>query len=672
MKPKMSSPFHFMALKTVCSLTLFLIFGVFSLPAEVKNVSNSPGVKSFYPRMATDPSGTIHVVWVEKNSDPTGDLFYTQSMTNGASWTTPLNLSNSSSVFADTERACDICADSAGNIYVAWVEDDKIYLRTSSGGTWSAPTLIDSGEPLDTVSIASGKPGNIYMIWWALSGTVWSRARVDGTMEGFHRLSRGGLRSKFPRIAVGNDAVYACWSEKNNPLDIYETVYSSRSTALNSSWTAVDKVYETGESQSHPDVEVDSMDNPHFIWSDYISGNRVVRYTTWTGSAFTAPVDISSTILLHYPSIYEQNNVLYVCWQVGGYENGTTIQYNVHDGSGWSGVTNISQSAGSTFADVSASSDGKNAHFTWDSFGEIKFTSLEVIVTPNELPVADFTFSPETGGFPLEVTFDASLSYDPDGQIDRYEWDFGDGSTGEGITMTHTYQNAGTYTIDLLVVDNNGAGARAQKTIEVLEISNEPPVADFTYSPQTGLYPLQVSFDASSSYDPDGEISRYSWDFGNDSTASGPQVTHTFSPWGNYSVTLEVEDDMGETASKTVEITVLRLFQPLNIRWEIIHDDSLFLRRFLVRISWEKNPLNDQVAAVASYRIYRKNAGESDVSYVRIGEVASSEYQYFDKNVGKNSQYVYTVTSVDSQGHESPIDGQTLSRGSKASVRRHR
>ncbi len=77
--------------------------------------------------------------------------------------------------------------------------------------------------------------------------------------------------------------------------------------------------------------------------------------------------------------------------------------------------------------------------------------------TPNLRPTAAFSADMTEGAAPLEVRFDASASNDPDGSIASYEWAFGDGSTGSGRTITHTYDAAGSYTPSLTVTDNRGA-----------------------------------------------------------------------------------------------------------------------------------------------------------------------------------------------------------------------
>jgi PKD repeat protein len=79
----------------------------------------------------------------------------------------------------------------------------------------------------------------------------------------------------------------------------------------------------------------------------------------------------------------------------------------------------------------------------------------------NQPPVAAFTTGGTGGAAPWTVTFDASGSRDPDGQIASYRWEFGDGGTGTGATPTWTYQQPGFYTPRLTVTDNRGAEAFA-------------------------------------------------------------------------------------------------------------------------------------------------------------------------------------------------------------------
>ena len=76
----------------------------------------------------------------------------------------------------------------------------------------------------------------------------------------------------------------------------------------------------------------------------------------------------------------------------------------------------------------------------------------------NVRPVALFTVDRVDGPSPLTVNFDGSGSYDPDGTIESYSWDFGDGTSGTGITTTHTFSSSTdrTFSVKLTVTDNGG------------------------------------------------------------------------------------------------------------------------------------------------------------------------------------------------------------------------
>jgi len=189
-----------------------------------------------------------------------------------------------------------------------------------------------------------------------------------------------------------------------------------------------------------------------------------------------------------------------------------------------------------------------------DDAGASSATSQTVTVTSatpaNQAPVADFSFVCTD----LACSFDGTASLDPDGSIVSYGWDFGDGSTGTGVTPTHTYTVDGSYTVTLTVTDDAGATGTLNQTVSVTAATtNQAPNADFIFA----CTDLACSYDASGSLDPDGSIVSYGWDFGDGSTGTGVTPTHTYAVEGSYTVTLTVTDDAGATGilSQTVSVT---------------------------------------------------------------------------------------------------------------------
>ena len=93
-------------------------------------------------------------------------------------------------------------------------------------------------------------------------------------------------------------------------------------------------------------------------------------------------------------------------------------------------------------------------------------------------------------------------------------------------------------------------------TLNFVDDGNLAPVAAFSSIPESGLDPLTIQFSGFNSFDADGTIVDYAWDFGDGTTGNGENITHTFAAPGTYLVTLVVTDDDGATGTKTLEVVV--------------------------------------------------------------------------------------------------------------------
>ena len=166
-------------------------------------------------------------------------------------------------------------------------------------------------------------------------------------------------------------------------------------------------------------------------------------------------------------------------------------------------------------------------------------------------PVAVFSVTPAWGPPPLAVTANASGSYDPDGTITSYRFEFGDGTLvgpQPGATAVHTYAVAGSYTARVTVASRDGGSGVATQRVEVGS-SNQPPngTIDTPSGSVAILVGQSVNFSGSGS-DPDNNLPlKYAWNFGGGAptqTSEDPGSV-MFNSIGTYTVTFTVTDALG-------------------------------------------------------------------------------------------------------------------------------
>ena len=181
-------------------------------------------------------------------------------------------------------------------------------------------------------------------------------------------------------------------------------------------------------------------------------------------------------------------------------------------------------------------------------------TDLHVGLTRIPVPPLADANGPYTDDEGSPVTFDGTGSYDPDGgAIVSYNWDFGDGSSGNGAGPTHTYGDNGIYTVTLTVTDDERESGTDAATVTV---DNVAPTVD-AGSDQTVLAGETVSF--SGSFSDPGLLDTHTieWDFGDGNTTIGTLTpTHAYAADGVYTVTLTVADDDGGVGTDTMTVTV--------------------------------------------------------------------------------------------------------------------
>jgi PKD repeat protein len=181
----------------------------------------------------------------------------------------------------------------------------------------------------------------------------------------------------------------------------------------------------------------------------------------------------------------------------------------------------------------------------------------------NEPPEASFTVSDPEPRAGEKVTFDASGSSDPDGDIENYLWDFGadGGSEKTGQQVEWRFEAADTTGVQLTVTDSDGAEVSTKREARI-----QPGVqVEYTYTPEKPRAGEEVTFDASSSEDPLGQIQSYEWDFDGD---GGTEATGETAKWtfgyergdsASVSLTVTGEEDARKTAERALDLLPLQI-----------------------------------------------------------------------------------------------------------------
>ncbi len=169
--------------------------------------------------------------------------------------------------------------------------------------------------------------------------------------------------------------------------------------------------------------------------------------------------------------------------------------------------------------------------------------TTDVVIHP--MPTANFNYSSVCVGNATQFT--STSTTNPSGQpISSYNWNFGDGQTGQGQTVSHTYQNAGTYQVTLTVSTGGHCTSQKTQSVPVYDL----PTCNFTYTTVCQGTPTQFTSTASSA--PGNPITNYQWNFGDGQTGQGQTVNHTYAQAGTYQVTHTVQTS-GSCSSQKIQ-----------------------------------------------------------------------------------------------------------------------
>jgi len=203
----------------------------------------------------------------------------------------------------------------------------------------------------------------------------------------------------------------------------------------------------------------------------------------------------------------------------------------------------------------------------------------------NLSPLASLTVDKTTSPTGAAFRFDASDSVDPspDGAIVEYAWDFEDDGTYDqttaACTVSHSYADDGTYAVRCQVTDDDGATA-VSDSLRVVVTNRPPRVTRVSWAPEIPTDGQEVAFSGAAD-DPDGEVVRWVWGFGDGADATDREATHAFANNQSYAVTLTVEDDDGgQSEPYSFEVSVanalpMAILSATSVGYRTVAFDSL-------------------------------------------------------------------------------------------------
>jgi PKD repeat protein len=420
--------------------------------------------------------------------------------------------------------------DSTGKVWATWQQDNQIYMNSTQGSdlTWGTPfalpASISGGLTVDDNS-SLVHFGNKIGVMWSNQNTG-----VSGFYFSFHNDGDADTTWQATETAASGDRFSDDHISMKSTSDgrVIVAVKTS-ATDFRLPLTALLVRDTSGNWSTHNITLAASCPNRPTVLIDEANDTLHVLETG------PAPPDFNCNST--GGAIYEKTSSLSnISFDDSNY--GSLVMLDA-DSAALHNVTSTKQRVGPATG-LAALAINATTKYYWHHY-----ETLPEPPPPGNPPVVDFTGSPTSGLAPLAVSFTDTSTNSPT----SWSWDFGDGSHASSQNPTHTYTQPGTYTVSLTVTNDFGSGTRSK--VGYVTVTSNAPVADFTATPSSGFAPLAVSFTDTSTNSP----TSWSWDFGDGTTSTAQNPSHTYTVAGNYTVRLTVANS-GGTSSKTATITV--------------------------------------------------------------------------------------------------------------------
>ncbi|KON27466.1 hypothetical protein AC481_04865 [miscellaneous Crenarchaeota group archaeon SMTZ-80] len=455
-----------------------------------------------FPSVAVDINGTVHVVWMDETnyggSDSIVDIVY-KFKPNGGDWSTTEVVSTESNQLSYFPS---LAVEIDGTVHIVWAENssygdsgddyDIFYKMKTIDGYWTTTELVSVESINDSLypSVAVDNEGTIHVVWDEFD----YEGNTDDTEIYYKMKPSGGNWKDYPTEVVSSEstnltavpvidvddsgAVHVAWMDLSNYRDSVEDwdiFYKMKSG--DGIWTTTEVVSsESYNESSWPSLAVEPDGTVHIAWDEFTeSWDSFVVYKQKSNEGEWTTTELVSTESSDWafePSIAVNEGSIHVAW----------IDYSEYGGAGWDSdifykMKPISEdwtiteviSTGSVLEsrgpNLAVDNNGM-AHVVWEE--EINFPDIDIYYRRQNLPpeTPDIPSGPSSGEVGVPYNFTTS-SNDPNGDMIKYGWDWnGDFivddwtnfiDSGEIVETSHSWETGGDFEIRVKAKDKYDA-----------------------------------------------------------------------------------------------------------------------------------------------------------------------------------------------------------------------
>jgi hypothetical protein len=663
------------------------------------NLSQTNG-ESFWPALAVNPDGVLMAIFTEA-VEGANDIYMALSYDGGNSWTTPQR------TYSRTQfiKAVALDADKYGNFHMCYSDGwgsggREIYYRYYVNGSWQAAEQLSFSNDNSNWCRISADGDEVHVIWyqeigWPIKPYIALKSKAIGgawpanTVDVSRDPNNGGVS---PDVKAKDGNIYAVYRVQVYSGDALLGKHISFSERLNGTWYGPTEIGYF----NLPDVDVDEYGNVHCV----MTNGGLVEYRAKVNGVWQATEWLNDwgAIVSFFDIKYGFNNLIAAYMMSNGNGDRYSIYYSRKTYNGiwgaWGAPIELDPGIYAEFPKLAIDKNGK-VHIIWADVGnggemDIYYTSLSLPSQDKpaiQIDKASLTFlhsnnapSPVPQVLLIRNSGSGTLNYQVSKSTDWLNVTPASGSSAgewDNISVSVNYPgvltNTQTGTITVTSPDSSNSPQtvtvflkKLGPTIELSKTSlsftaifreNNPEPKEFSIK-NSGSDSLNYQIFSSRNWlsvSPSQGSSSGEWD------TIRANVDSSSLGLGNYEGTLTVQSSNATNSPRNIPVYLWVKkpdlpYAPINVRGQMIDNEGLFIKVYISRITWDKNPKNFDIYDITKFKIYRKLSSQPEGSFVLLGEVPASgalEYEDEFSTWEDRDKHVYAVTSMSIEGRES-------------------